>query len=87
MSVATLIARIRARRQELGLTQTLAAERAGLSQSVWARAEAGLRQGLTVDTLERMAGAVELRVVLEGDEAAEAARDLTQLAQELGDYD
>lgn len=58
-----LIQQIRARREELGLSQAQAADRAGILQPAWARTESGGRQP-SLDVLERMAAAVELDVTL-----------------------
>lgn len=49
--------RIKAFREEMGLTQQECAESAGMSQSMWADIEAD-RGNPTLDTLERVAGAL-----------------------------
>ncbi len=56
---------LRTVRAKLGLTQSRAAERCGVSQPTWAQWESGAR-GLSCDRLERIAEALgcELRVRL-----------------------
>jgi transcriptional regulator with XRE-family HTH domain len=49
---------LRAVRHHLGLTQRAVAARAGVSQSVYSRAERDRLTGLTVGTLERIAGSM-----------------------------
>lgn len=65
-----LIDQLRHRRLRMGLSQRGAADRCGMQQSAWARIEAG-RQ-CTLLTLEAMARAVGLRLVLLTTAEAEA---------------
>lgn len=51
--------RIAARRQELGLTQAEAAERAGVSPGYWSRIETGSRTPNRIRSLERIADALD----------------------------
>ena len=53
---------LRARRDELGLTQTEVAELAGISNSFLSQLESGVRRGNNVRTVARLAGALKLRV-------------------------
>ncbi|GAB2865691.1 hypothetical protein GCM10022221_77520 [Actinocorallia aurea] len=55
---------VRRRREELGLTQTVLAERAGLKQSAVARFEAGGTMP-TVPMLERLAEALEVHLSIQ----------------------
>jgi transcriptional regulator with XRE-family HTH domain len=58
----TLAARIRDRREQLGLTQAAAAARASMGQPDWSRLEAGRRADLPLSTLRRLAAALECSV-------------------------
>ena len=53
---------IRLRRERLRLTQEAAADRAGIHQPHWARLEAGRVQSPRLDTLQRLAAALECEV-------------------------
>ena len=53
---------IRLRRERLRLTQEDAAARAGIHQPHWARLEAGHVQSPRLDTLQRVAAALECEV-------------------------
>lgn len=53
---------IRSRREKLGLTQAAAAGRAGLAQPNWARLETGAIAAPRLDTLQRVAQALECQV-------------------------
>jgi transcriptional regulator with XRE-family HTH domain len=51
--------KIRARRRKLGLTQVEAAKRAGCGQAWWAEIETGTAGSLGIDTLDKVARALE----------------------------
>lgn len=51
---------IKARRLELGLTQTVAAERAGIASAYWSQIEGGKRTP-DIDTIEAMAAALQTK--------------------------
>lgn len=54
--------RIRELREKLGLSQEQAAQRAGLAgRQYWNRIETGRQKGLTLETLERIAGALGVK--------------------------
>lgn len=56
---------VRSMRKDAGLTQTQLAERANMSQAEISRLEAGLgKQGPSVETLNRLAQACDLRLVM-----------------------
>lgn len=61
-----IAARLRAARIEQGLTQAELAKRAGVSRPTVARVEAG--EDVSTATLEKIAGALRLRVELHGEE-------------------
>ena len=51
---------IKARRLELDITQTVAAERAGIASAYWSQIEAGKRSP-DIDTIEAMAAALQTK--------------------------
>ena len=72
---------IRTSRLRKGVSQAELARRARTSQSAVARIEAG-RTSPTIETLERLAGALGLRLVLDGTEA-DSGVDRTLVAAAL----
>jgi transcriptional regulator with XRE-family HTH domain len=71
---------LRAVRRHLGLTQAAIAKRAGISQSVYSRAERGDLTGMTVGTLDRVAASIGASLVVDiryqggrGDRLVDAA--------------
>lgn len=66
MSHTVLGAMLRSTRKRLGLTQTDAAKRAGVSVRLWAEVERGERENVSFDTLVRMLSEIGIEVVLEG---------------------
>lgn len=55
-------AKIRARREKLGITQGEAAERAGMPRPHWVRLETGGRDDPKLSTAERAAAALKCRL-------------------------
>ncbi len=55
-------AKLKAARLAAGLTQTEAAERAGMQQPVWARLELGGRPDPSISTIGRLAAALGITV-------------------------
>lgn len=67
---------VRAMRNDAGFTQTQLAERAGMSQAEISRLEAGLgRHGPSVEILNRLAKACDLRLVMAMTELSASAND------------
>jgi transcriptional regulator with XRE-family HTH domain len=71
---------LRAVRRHLGLTQAAVARRAGISQSVYSRAECGDLTGMTVGTLDRIAASIGATLIVDiryqgglGDRLVDAA--------------
>jgi transcriptional regulator with XRE-family HTH domain len=71
-------------RRKRALTQAMAAERAGISQSAWSSLERGRGAGISLRVWERACDAVyaDLRAYLEGASAAEQPRDAAHLRQQ-----
>ena len=67
---------VRAMRKDAGLTQTQLAERAGMSQAEISRLETGLgRHGPSVEVLNRLAKACDMRLVMAMTELSASAND------------
>ena len=67
---------VRAMRTDAGLTQTQLAKRAGMSQAEISRLEAGLgKHGPSVETLNRLAQACDLRLVMAMQDPAGSAEE------------
>jgi transcriptional regulator with XRE-family HTH domain len=71
-------------RRKRALTQAMAAERAGISQSAWSSLERGRGAGISLRVWERACDAVyaDLRAYLEGASAAEQPRDAAHLREQ-----
>lgn len=57
-----LLARVKQRREELGLTQEAFAERAGLGYKYYQSVEAGRRRDIRLSTIEKLAKACDLEL-------------------------
>lgn len=82
----TIAEMVRGRRRSLGLTQTQAAELAGITRHTWGRVELGHVRGRE-DTLERMEAALQMRPgILVSLGAMPVGDDLAAIRNKLLDH-